>query len=62
FVAFVMFVISSMVLTVLGAMAPTPTNAKLGMLFTALVFLFFLSLPVISFLEWGWYKARGGKA
>ncbi len=61
FASFVMFLISSIALTVLGTMAPTPTNAKLGMFFTLLVFLFFLSLPVISFLEWGWQKARGGQ-
>ncbi|MDQ7081683.1 MAG: hypothetical protein Q9N34_00790 [Aquificota bacterium] len=61
FIMFVVFMVSSMALTVLGSMAPTPTNAKLGMFFTALVFLFFISLPVISFIEWGWYKAKGGQ-
>ncbi len=62
FVMFVVFVISCMALTILGTMSPTPTNAKFGMFFTALVFLFFLSLPVISVIEWGWYKTKGGQA
>jgi len=62
FIMFLVFLFSSMILTILGTMAPTPTNAQLGMFFTFLVFLFFLSLPVISFLEWGWYKARGGRS
>jgi len=62
FIMFVIFVISAVALTILGTMAPTPTNAKLGMFFTFTTFLFFLSLPVISFLEWGWYKAKGGQS
>ena len=61
FAMFVVLVISTMALTILGLMPPTPTNAKLGLFFAAGFFLFFLSLPVISFLEWGWYKAKGGQ-
>ncbi len=61
FIAFVVLVISSIALTILGTMAPTPTNAMLGMIFTVGFIGFFLALPVISILEWGWYKARGGK-
>ncbi len=60
FVAFVVLVISSIALTILGTMAPTPTNANLGMLFTVGFVGFFLALPIISIIEWGWYKARGG--
>ncbi len=61
FIMFIVFMFSSMALTILGTMAPTPTNAKLGMFFTALVFLFFLSLPIISFIEMGWSKIKGGQ-
>ncbi len=61
FIMFVVLMISSMALTILGLMPPTPTNATLGLIFGAGFFLFFLSLPVISFLEWGWYKAKGGQ-
>ncbi|AAC06424.1 cytochrome b [Aquifex aeolicus] len=61
FVMFVIFMISSMALTILGTMPPTPQNAKLGLIFAALVFAFFISLPIISFIEYGWYKAKGGQ-
>jgi ubiquinol-cytochrome c reductase cytochrome b subunit len=61
FIMFIVLMISSMALTILGLMPPTPTNAMLGLIFGAGFFLFFLSLPVISFLEWGWYKAKGGQ-
>ncbi len=61
FVAFVVLVISSIALTILGTMAPTPTNAMLGMIFTVGFVGFFLALPIISIVEWGWYKARGGE-
>jgi ubiquinol-cytochrome c reductase cytochrome b subunit len=61
FVMFIVLVISAMALTILGTMPPTPTNAMLGLTFTATLFAFFISLPVISVIEWGWYKARGGK-
>ncbi|ADO45710.1 Cytochrome b/b6 domain protein [Hydrogenobacter thermophilus TK-6] len=61
FVMYIVLVISAMALTILGTMPPTPTNAMLGLTFTATLFAFFISLPVISVIEWGWYKARGGK-
>ncbi|MEZ0360696.1 MAG: cytochrome bc complex cytochrome b subunit [Hydrogenobacter sp.] len=61
FVMFVLLVLSAMALTILGTMPPTPTNAMLGLTFTALLFAFFISLPIISVIEWGWYKARGGE-
>ncbi len=61
FIAFVILVISSIALTILGTMAPTPTNAMLGMIFTVGFIGFFLALPVISIVEWGWYKAKGGR-
>ena len=61
FAAFIVLVISSIALTILGTMAPTPTNAMLGLIFTIGFVGFFLALPVISIVEWGWYKARGGK-
>ena len=61
FVMFIVLVISSMALTILGTMPPTPTNAMLGLIFTAGLFAFFLSLPIISIIEWGWYKAKGGE-
>lgn len=61
FIMFLVLVISSMALTILGTMPPTPTNAMLGLIFTAGLFAFFLSLPIISIIEWGWYKARGGE-
>ncbi|SNZ15332.1 cytochrome b [Hydrogenobacter hydrogenophilus] len=60
FVMYIVLVISAMALTILGTMPPTPTNAMLGLAFTAGLFSFFLSLPIISIIEWGWYKARGG--
>lgn len=60
FVMYIVLVISAMALTILGAMPPTPTNAMLGLAFTAGLFSFFLALPIISIIEWGWYKARGG--
>ncbi|MGC8853196.1 MAG: cytochrome b, partial [Hydrogenobacter sp.] len=60
FAMYIVLVISSMALTILGAMPPTPTNAMLGLVFTAGLFSFFLSLPIISIIEWGWYKTRGG--
>ncbi|MFN7065421.1 MAG: cytochrome b [Aquificaceae bacterium] len=56
FVMFIVLVISSMALTILGTMLPTPTNAMLGLVFTAGMFAFFLSLPVISLIE-----RKGGK-
>jgi ubiquinol-cytochrome c reductase cytochrome b subunit len=60
FVMYIVLIISAMALTILGTMPPTPTNAMLGLVFTAGLFSFFLSLPIISIVEWGWYKARGG--
>ncbi len=60
FIMFLVLVISSMALTILGTMPPTPTNALLGLIFAGGLFAFFLSLPIISIIEWGWYKARGG--
>jgi ubiquinol-cytochrome c reductase cytochrome b subunit len=60
FVMFVVLVISSMALTILGTMPPTPTNALLGLIFTLAFLSFFISMPIISILEWGWYKAKGG--
>ncbi|SHK55657.1 cytochrome b [Thermocrinis minervae] len=61
FIAFLVLVISSIALTILGTMPPTPTNAMLGLIFTVGFVGFFLSLPIISIVEWGWYKAKGGK-
>ena len=60
FAMFVVLVISSMALTILGTMPPTPTNALLGLIFTLGFLSFFISMPIISILEWGWYKAKGG--
>jgi ubiquinol-cytochrome c reductase cytochrome b subunit len=60
FVMYIVLIISAMALTILGTMPPTPTNAMLGLVFTTGLFSFFLSLPIISIVEWGWYKARGG--
>ena len=51
FASFVLFLISAVALTVLGTLKPTPKNAYLGMFFTFLLLLFFVSLPVISILE-----------
>ncbi len=63
FVLFLVFMFSSMALTILGTMPPTPQNAMLGLIFAALVFGFFLSLPIISIFEYGWYKmkSKGGR-
>ena len=62
FILFLIFMFSSMALTILGTMPPTPQNAMLGLIFAALVFGFFLSLPIISIFEYGWYKmkSKGG--
>ncbi len=59
FVMFIVLIISSMALTILGTMPPTPVNAKLGLLFTALLFAFFLSLPIISVIETAASKVKG---
>jgi ubiquinol-cytochrome c reductase cytochrome b subunit len=41
-------------------MPPTPTNALLGLIFTLGFLSFFISMPIISILEWRWHKAKGG--
>lgn len=61
FIMFIVLVISSMALTILGTRPPTPTTATLGLIFTVGLFAFFLSLPIISLIEKSWYKAKGGK-
>lgn len=60
FALFIVLVISSMALTILGTMQPTPTVAIFGLIFTLGVFAFFVGVPIISYIELRQYRAKGG--
>jgi ubiquinol-cytochrome c reductase cytochrome b subunit len=56
---YIVFMFAGAGLTIIGTLPATPQVAKVGLFFTALLFLFFISLPIISFIELGYAKAKG---
>ncbi len=58
FIMYIVFMTAGAALTVVGTLPATPEVAKIGLFFTALLFLFFISLPIISFIELGAAKMK----